>query len=341
MTEAIWTGTEQLEIERDRNTKPSRVAPGCVLLRITVAGVCGTDVHIWEGRLSFTVPPLVLGHEFAGVVEEVGKGVRNFAAGDRVKCDSVLGCGDCAWCRQGATQFCPRGAEFGITRDGGWAQWLEVPERNLHDLPDSISDEVAAIMDVEVIGSLRKAGISPGETVAVFGAGPAGLIALQCARILGAGSVILCGTRAERLELGKRLGADHVIDVSRTDAVAEVRGITGGLGADLAFDAAGTEKAILNALEVVRPQGRVVYYGVPERAIREFPLHDAVLKDVVMYGALSNRTGWDELIGWVASGRLDLRSLITHRFPLEQAGEALATMRDRRDGAIKAVLQIG
>jgi threonine dehydrogenase-like Zn-dependent dehydrogenase len=341
MTEAIWAGTEQLEVVQNRNAKPNRVAPGCVLLRITVAGVCGTDVHIWEGRLSFTRPPLVLGHEFAGVVEEVGAGVQSFAPGDRVKCDSVVGCGDCFWCRQGATQFCATGAEFGITRDGGWTQWLEAPERNLHHLPDAIPDEVAAIMDVEVAGALRKPGISGGETVVVFGAGPAGLIALQCARILGAGAVILCGTRSERLELGRRLGADHVIDVNRADAVAEVRRITNGLGADLAFDAAGSETAILNALEVVRPQGRVVFYGVPERAVREFPLRDAVLKDVVMFGALSNRTGWDELIGWVASGRLNLQSLITHRFPLERAGEALATMRDRRDGAIKAVLQIG
>lgn len=340
MTEAIWLGREDLRTERGRTEKPPRPKSGQVLLRITVAGVCGTDVHIWEGRLQFTHPPLVLGHEFAGVVEAVGPGVRGFMEGDRVKCDSVVGCGECPWCRDGATQFCPNGAEFGITQDGGWTEWLVVPERNLHHLPDSISDESAAIMDVEVPGAFRKPGIVPGETVVVFGAGPAGLIALQCARILGAGTVILCGTRVERLELGARLGADHVIDVNQNDPVLAVRDLTGGSGADLAFDAAGSEKAILAALEVVRPQGRVVFYGVSERPLNGFPISQAVLKDVVMYGALSNRTGWEQLIGWVASGRLDLQSMITHRFALEQASQALSTMRDRRDGAIKAVLNI-
>jgi threonine dehydrogenase-like Zn-dependent dehydrogenase len=282
----------------------------------------------------------VLGHEFTGVVEEVGPGVERFSRGDRVKCDSVVGCGTCAWCRKGATQFCHDGAEFGITQDGGWSEWLVAPERNLYHLPDSISDEAAAIMDVEVPGAFRKPGIMPGETVVVFGAGPAGLIALQCARILGAGRVILCGTRSERLKLGAKLGASEVIDVNQDDAVPAVRDLTGGRGVDLAFDAAGSESSILAALEVVRPQGRVVFYGVPERPVSGFPVKQAVLKDVVIYGALPNRTGWEQVIDWVAAGQLELQNLITHRFPLEHANQALSTMRDRRDGAIKAVLNI-
>lgn len=341
MTEAIWLGREDVQIERARKKKPRALSPGQVLLRITAAGVCGTDVHIWEGRLSFTKPPLVLGHEFAGVVEEIGPGVRGFTPGDRVKCDSVVGCGDCDWCRRGASQFCPKGAEFGITQDGGWTEWLVVPDRNLHHLPDSISGEVAAIMDVEVPSAFRKPGVVPGETVVVFGAGPAGLIALQCARILGAGTVILCGTRAERLALGARLGATHVIDVNQADPVLAVRDLTGGQGADFAFDAAGSASSILSALEILRPQGRLVLYGVPENPVDGFPVKQAVLKDVVLYGSLPNRIGWEQVIDWVATGRLDLQSMITHRFPLEQASEALSTMRDRRDGAIKAVLQIG
>ena len=230
--------------------------------------------------------------------------------------------------------------EFGITVDGGWAQWLIVPERNLHMLPDSIPDEVAAIMDVEVMSSFRKPGINQGETVAIFGAGPAGLIALQCARILGAGRVILCGTRPERLALGQRLGADSVVDVHQDDATSALQAMTDGAGVDLAFDAAGTEKAILDAIQAVRAQGRVVLYGVPDSTIREFPVQDVVLKDIALYGSLPDRVGWSELIDLVATRRLDLGSLITHRYPLEKAGEALRTMRDRRDGAIKAVLQV-
>jgi L-iditol 2-dehydrogenase len=204
-----------------------------------------------------------------------------------------------------------------------------------------VPDDVAAILDVEVFSALRKPGICPGDTVAIFGAGPAGLIALQCARIRGARTVILCGLRRERLELGKRLGADCTIDVNSTDAAAAIKALTNGRGVDLAFDAAGTGPAILNVLEVVRPQGRAVLYGVPDRAVVDIPVRNVVLKDIVVYGSLPDRTGWEEMIGLVAGGRLDLASLITHRFPLEAASEALRTMRDRRGGAIKAVLQMG
>jgi threonine dehydrogenase-like Zn-dependent dehydrogenase len=339
MKQAVWTGSEINFTETQDSPPPPRRRDD-VRLRILAAGVCGTDVHIWEGRISFAKPPIILGHEFVGVVDACGPDVRRVKPGDRVKCDSVVGCGQCPSCRRNATQFCPEAMEFGITVNGGWAQWLVAPERNLYHLPDTISDEVAAVMDVEVMGAFRKPGICTGDTVAVFGAGPAGLIAIQCARIRSAGTVILCGTRSERLALGKRLGADHVIDVSRTDVEAEIKSLTGGRGVDLAFDAAGTEKAILDALKVVRPQGRVVLYGVPDRGIPDFPAKDVVLKDLVVYGALSDRTGWEELIELVAGGRIDLQSLITHRFPLERAGEALSIMRDRRDGAIKAVLRI-
>ena len=339
MKQAIWTGTE-IKISETQAGPPPLRRRDDVLLRIVAAGVCGTDVHIWEGRLAFAKPPIVLGHEFAGVVESCGPDVRGVLPGDRVKCDSVVGCGRCPSCRRGATQFCADAVEFGITVDGGWTQWLVAPERNLHRLPDTISDEVAAVMDTEVVSAFRKPGICPGDTVAVFGAGPAGLIAIQCARLRFAGKVILCGTRPERLALGERLGADHVIDVNLPGANEELKSLSGG-GVDLAFDAAGTDRAVLDAVRATRPQGRIVLYGVPDRDISNFPTKDVVLKDLVVFGSLSDRTGWEELIEWVSSKRLDLESLITHRFPLDQAGEALSVMRDRRDGAIKAVLQIG
>ena len=334
---ATWTGPERLEIVENRRPKET-LGDHEVLLRITAAGVCSTDVHIWEGRLSFAKPPLTLGHEFTGIVEECGAGVSGLSNGDRVKCDSVVGCGVCGWCRRGATQFCPNGWEFGITRDGGWADRLVVPDRNLHHLPDTVPDEVAAILDVEVLSAFRKPKVFPGDKVAVIGAGPAGLIALQCARVLGASTVILCGSRPERLSLGKRLGADHIIDVHESQVVDEVLKITEGQGVDLAFDAAGTERSFLDALLMLRPQGRAVLYGVPGHSIPQFPLQSVVLKDLTLYGSLPDRTGWDEMIELVEAGRINLQSLITHHFSLRQAAEALAVVRDRRDGAIKAVL---
>jgi threonine dehydrogenase-like Zn-dependent dehydrogenase len=337
MIQVSWAGKEQLEIV-EQGFQRTALNDHQVRLRITAAGICGTDIHIWEGRLPFAKAPLVLGHEFAGVVEECGPGVDGLSAGDRVKCDSVVGCGVCNWCQKGATQFCPDGWEFGITRDGGWADRLIVPDRNLHRLPDAVTDEVAAILDVEVYGAFRKPGVFPGDTVAVVGAGPAGLIALQCARVLGAGRVIVSDFRSERLALAKRLGADYIVNVNERQFVEEVKKITNGRGVDLAFDAAGTERSFLDLLRVLRPQGRGVLYGVPESAIAQFPLQEVILKDITLYGSLSDRTGWDEVIELVATGRIDLKSLITHRFPLRQAVEALPMIRDPRFGAVKGIL---
>jgi threonine dehydrogenase-like Zn-dependent dehydrogenase len=340
MRKAVWQGNEDVAFVRDGGVRPAVSKPDEVRIRVTAAGVCGTDVHIIQGKLRFADPPLVLGHEFAGVVEECGPAVTRVKAGQRVKCDSVCGCGSCEWCRQGAMQFCPSGWEFGITRDGGWAEWVVAPERNLHLLPDSISDEVAAIMDVEVVGSLRKPGVRPGDTVAVFGPGPAGLIALQVARALGAGKVILCGTRPQRLQVGKELGADHVIDVNGQDAVRAIQELTNGKGADLVFDAAGTRKSVLDGIEAVRPQGKLVLYGVHCAPVPEFPIDRVVLKDIVVYGALTNRTGWEELIGMVADRRIDLGKLITHSFPIEAVKDAYAASSDRTSSCIKSVLLI-
>jgi threonine dehydrogenase-like Zn-dependent dehydrogenase len=340
MRKVLWRGTGDLVFTDDGAPRPPVLRPDEVRVRVAAAGVCATDVHIVSGEVRFVEPPLVLGHEFAGVAEECGPAVTRVRPGDRVKCDSVCGCAACPWCASGATQFCPSGSEFGITRDGGWAEWVVAPERNLHPLPAAISDEVAAIMDVEVLGALRKAGIAPGETVAVFGPGPAGLIAAQLARLMGAGSVILCGTRPDRLRAGAELGATHTVDVTRRNPVEAIREIAGPDGAGLVFEAAGKRQSVLDALEAVRPQGKLVLYGVHGSPVPDVPLDRMVLKDLRVYGSLTNRTGWSDLIELVACGRLNLARLVTHTFPLDQAAAAWAASRDRASGCIKAVLRI-
>lgn len=340
MRQVIWLGPGRLVFSADGRGRPEPSSPVEVVVRVTAAGICATDLHLIEGRLSIASPPLVLGHEIAGVIEACGSAVRRFRPGERVKCDSVIGCGACVWCRRGAAQFCPSGSELGITRPGGWAEWVVVPERNLYRLPEEIPDEVAAVMDVEVPRALAKAGIAAGEKVAIFGPGPSGLLAVQLARLAGAEPVILCGTRPERLALGKRLGAHYTVEVNQVPAAERVRELTGGAGADVGFDAAGTTRAVRDLLDALRPQGRAVLYGLHGAPMKEFPIDVVVLKDLVVYGALPDRTGWEELIALVASGRLDLASLITHRFPLESAAEAVRLLSAREDGVVKAVLWV-
>lgn len=339
MLAAVWTGQFQLHVNQTADTLGLE-SPDSVRIRITAAGICGTDLHIWSGQLRFVDPPLVLGHEFAGIVEECGAAVRKVRPGDRVKCDSVVGCGQCERCVRGATQFCVAGSEFGITRNGGWTERLVVPERNLHRIPDAISDEVAAIMDVEVIGAVSKADVQPTDTVVIFGAGSAGLIALQCARLAGAARCIVCDAKPNRLALARKLGADVTIDIRSQDPVKAVRELTGGHGADLAIEAAGSCAALANAIEVLRPQGRTLLYGVVGSPVPSLHTDLIVLKDLTVLGALTNRTGWNDLIDLVATGKLNFASLITHRFPLADAPDALRFMQAAENGGIKAVLTV-
>jgi len=224
-----------------------------------------------------------------------------------------------------------------MTVDGGMQEYLFVPERNLYQIPGSISHEESAILDTEVLGAFRKPGVTSGSSVAVLGPGPGGLVAVQLARILGAGRVILAGTRPERLALGKKLGADATFDAWSPGLEDRIRSAAKG-SVDMAFDAAGTEKSLRTALDIVRPQGKVVLYGVHGSPVPSVDIDTIILKDLEVYGALSDRVGWGDMIEWVAGGRLNLRDIITHRFPLERAREAYETVRDRKDGAIKAVL---
>lgn len=340
MKRVVWTGTDTLEYRDDAPSPARPPGAGEVLLRVRAVGLCSTDVHIIQGRVRFRNPPFVLGHEVSGEVVEIGARVIRVRPGDRVTVDSVVGCGECPLCLRGSTQFCPEGYEIGMSADGGMQEFLYVPERNLIPIPKSISHEESAILDTEVLGALRKPGIEKGCTLVVIGPGPAGLVAVQIGKILGAGKVILTGTRPERLLLGKRLGADIVIDSSSGQLAETILEQTGGCGPDMMFDAAGTEQSLRTALELVAPQGKVVLYSVHGAPVPAVDMDRIILKDLVVYGALSDRLGWEDMIGWIVEGKLNLRDIITHRFPLERAQETYETVRDRRGGAVKAVFVV-
>ena len=181
MNRLIWYGGSDFRLHSSNSALPSP-APGEVLISVRAVGICGTDIHIIEGRFASARPPLILGHEIAGIVQEVGHGVTRVRAGDRVTVDQVIGCGTCPQCLRGAQQFCPQSVELGFTRDGGCQDFLILPESNVYLLPDHISLEEAAVLDMEVWGALRKCTVNEGDTVRVIGHGSAGLVACQVAR---------------------------------------------------------------------------------------------------------------------------------------------------------------
>ena len=338
MKRITWTGNEKLEYTDNAPEPQGNLNVNDILLRVTAVGLCSTDIHVIQGKIRFIDPPSILGHEIAGVIEKIGTNVSRVKPGDRVTVDSVVGCGTCSTCLHGSTQFCPDGYEIGQTAAGGMQEYLVIPERNVYPLPDNISDEEAAIMDIEVYGALIKPGIVKGSTLVVIGPGPAGLIALQIARIMGAGKIILVGTRPERLEIGKRLGADITINIKTENTLNTIMDSTEGRGADIIFEGAGSPASLDLALNAVIPQGKVILYGLYSAPVEKVSIDTIILKDIVLYGSLSDRTGWNTLINWVADGMLNLKDLITHRYHFSEAFKAYETVRDRRDNAIKAVL---
>lgn len=341
MKRSIWKGDGRIDIEEAPSPQEGRpLAPREVLLRVKAVGVCRTDIHILDGRFPQVRPPRVLGHEIAGIVERVGDQVRRVRPGSRVTCDSVVGCGHCQSCLAGRRQFCPAGYELGFTRDGGCQEWLIVPEENVHVVSDSVSMEEAAILDMEVYAALRKPGIRPSDAVLIEGPGPAGLVASQVARVLGARRVLLSGDSEFRLKAGKSLGVDRTINIHKEDVAKAVREETEGRGADLVMDCAGTAESFRQALEAATPGGKVVLYGVYPDPLPQISLSALVLKDLVVYGSLSDRKYWDEVIELVEHGRLNLKRLITHTLPVEDAAKAYDVVRHQKDGVVKVVLQM-
>ena len=338
MQKVTWTGNGTLEYVEKAEPPDDHLKAEEVLIRVTAVGLCGTDVRRIGGKVWLTDPPLVLGHEIAGVIEKTGPGVTSVAPGDRITVDSVVGCGECEYCHRGSNQFCPNGYEIGQTVDGGMQEFLKLPERNVFKIPDQMSDEEAAILDVEVLGALKKAGVEKDSSVLVIGPGSGGLVAAQLAKILGAGKVLLLGTRSERLELGKRLGADITLEVSDKGLSEAVLEATGGSGPDMVVDMAGSASSLALTFELVTNQGKVVLYGIHGSPIEFVDMDRITLKDLTVYGTLSDRVGWQDMIRWVANGSLNLKEIITHRFPLREAQKAYEIIRDRSEGAIKAVL---
>lgn len=333
MRQLVWRGLQEVGVQKIAEG-PGLPGEGEVLIAIQAVGICGTDIHIMKGTMPGAVPPMILGHEIAGEVAAVGPGVNRLQPGDRVTVDSVVGCGQCELCRRGRSQFCTKGFELGINRDGACQDYLIVPERNAHLIPASISFEEAAILDIEVWNSIRKCGIEYKDRVLILGAGPIGMIACQLARVLGAGQITLSDSLQDRLDMAEALKLADAYELAPAADADKSEGVQ----YDVVLDCAGTAASTQHALQTVRPCGRVLLYGVHEETIEKFDANQIVLKDLVVYGALCDRTGWNDVIELVASGQLNLKDLITHRLRLEDGKQAYDAVRQRTQGLIKAVL---
>ena len=327
--------------------KPSA---GGVLVRIGSCGVCGSDIPrvFVKGTYRF---PTVCGHEFAGTVAEVGAGVTDFGPGDRVAVFPLLWCGKCGPCEKGQYAQCVDYDYLGSRSDGGFAEYVVAPRQNLVRVPDSVSLEEAAMTEPAAVAlhALRRAGgCSVGDTVAVFGVGPIGLMVAQWARAMGASRVILCDIVPEKLALAERLGFTDTVNGRQTDPVQAIEGLTDGEGAHLCVEAAGVPQTTAQALKAVRRGGRMVLLGNPgaDVTLPVALLSQVMRREVTIFGtwnsvysASGGGDDWRTALEAMASKKLDLLPLITHRATLAGGADALRMMRDGSEFSSKILIQ--
>ena len=326
-----------------------RPGPYEVLCKVRAVAICGTDPHIIQGHYPGFWPkdwPLVPGHEWCGDVVEVGDGAARLGwqAGTRVAGTSHAACGYCARCIEGRYNVCENfgveglHSQYGHNTDGAYAEYVVHSIKSVFAVPDSISDEEAAMLDptATAMHTVIRGGQRPGDAVVVVGPGVMGLLVAECARALGAGRVIVVG-RGQRLAKASELGHETV-DFTAGDAVAEVRRLAGGRGADVALECSGAPEAVGECVEMVRKGGRVAVIGIPMEDAR-VPIQRLVLDEIDLVGVRATAGEMPRAIELVARGRLRLRELITHEFPLEDFAEAYATFTERRDGALKVIVR--
>lgn len=315
-----------------------------VLMQVRSVSVCGSDVHMWRNVLGHKPRvPVILGHEFSGVIAAAGAGVRGFKEGDRVASETAAEiCGACMLCRTGRYNLCPERRGYGHSADGAMTQYVRVPSRCLHRLPDALPFRRSALLEpcaVAYHSTAVNTRITPGDLVVVLGPGPIGLLALQVARLQGAGRVFITGTTADapRLDIAvRRLGADRAIDAAREDPVEVVRAAGDGLGADVVIDAVGVSATLAQSIAMVRPGGQITKVGWGPAPVG-FSLDPLVAKAATLQGSFShNYRTWERVIELVTDGRLDVDALISRVAPLEGWHEAFEKMEERVE--VKAVL---
>ena len=291
-----------------------------VLVRVRAAGICHSDVHYRAGTSPAGPLPVTLGHEVAGVVEAVGPRATRVRPGDRVALHYLVTCGECSHCRGGSEQFCPTGAMIGKHRDGGYAEYIAVPERNCVPLPAEVSFEQGAILmcsSATAFHALRKARLAAGETAAIFGIGGLGISAVQLARLAGAREVYAVDIVAEKLRLAAHYGAIPV-NAAQADPVAEIRQLTAGRGVDVALELIGLPQTMGQAIQSLAALGRAVLVGISAQPLVIDTYRDVLGREAEIIGSNDHSLPELELlVQFVRQGRLDLGQAITHTVGLE------------------------
>lgn len=309
-----------------------------VLIRVRRAGVCGTDVHIYEwddwarGRCK---PPFTVGHEFAGDVVEVGRLVKDVREGDRVTAEGHIVDGRCLLCRTGNSHVCPYTKIIGVDRDGCFAEFISMPATNVWHLDDNISYDIGGIHDP--MGNAFHTALTaeiPGATVLITGCGPIGLFAVGICKAAGASRIFATDVNETRLELARKMGAHHAVKPDEVEPL--IRASTENLGVDVVLEMSGVASAIHQAFALVRVGGRVQMLGIPAKPLDMNFATEVIFKGITIYGVVGRRMydTWHQMTRFLRSGEFDPAPVITHRFPMERAEEAIGAIKSGAAGKV-------
>lgn len=339
MKAAVWTDYHKVEL---KEVPTPEISGNEVLVKVHSAGVCATDLEVITGRFRYGKPPHILGHEIAGEIVAVGDDAKIRKIGERVVVETSIGCGICSECKNGNRHLCSKMEEIGTApHQGGYAQYVKAPEDNLILIPDNVSYDEAGIVESVVcpVGGLMNIGVHFGETVLVYGVGPAGIAFIQGAKAMGAGTVIAVAQNDDRLRRAEEFGADLLINVKKEDVKEKVMEYTHGKGADLVCEAAGSGATTKSAFECVKRAGRILLYGIPSPdQANEFSSLDIIMNQLEVYGVLGNPHVWTPLLTLISSGKINLKDMVCATLPLNEINRAFEMMQDSETKPIKIVL---
>jgi L-iditol 2-dehydrogenase len=341
MQALVLTDYKTLEIS---SLERPKVGPRDVLVAVRACGICGSDVHGYDGSTGRRIPPLVMGHESAGVVAEVGARVTRAKPGDRVALDSLLSCGKCESCLRGLGNMCPQRRILGVAcaefrQPGAFAEYVVVPENAIYPLPPELPFEHAALVEpvsvaLHAVGRLP---IERGNSAVVVGSGMIGLLVIQALRLAGCESVIAIDLEDDKLRLAAELGATATINAAKTNAVAAVLKQTDGQGVDLAMEVVGAAQPLATAIACVRRRGQVCLVGNLSAEV-PLPLQDVVMRELTLVGTCASAGEYPRAIELIASGAIRVAPLISAVAPLAEGPRWFERLHAREAGLLKVVL---
>lgn len=315
-----------------------------VLVKVAACGICGSDVHGYDGASGRRIPPIVMGHEAAGTVAAWGGDVTGFREGDRVTFDSTVYCGHCEYCMRGEVNLCESRQVVGVScadyrRHGAFAEYVAVPQHILYRLPEAISFSEAAMLEAVSVAlhAVRLSPVNGAETALVIGAGMIGLLTMQAVKAAGCGRVLIADVDASRLKLAEQAGADHVLHASGADLAAEVLRLTEGRGVDVVLEAVGRSETVAAAIDCARRGGAVTLIGNIAAEV-SLPLQKVVTRQVRLQGSCASAGEYPEAIALVAGGKIRVKPLITAVAPLEEGPRWFERLHAHEPNLMKVIL---